>query len=147
MRSPSERRAIGTIQAAILDAVKASRPDRPPSDDEIGAVVKVDRSMCSLWRSGDRTLTVLHLVDVAGAYGGQVLQALLPGCAIVPEQRTGRVLTLRSSVAQLQREVAELGVLVHERRLTDQDAGELLRLVRSARGRLADLEPQVRRSA
>lgn len=107
--SPREQRKLGQIQAGILDAVKASRPARPPSDDEIATVLGVDRSMCSRWRSGERVMSPLILVELAGRYGGEVLREVVgEGYLIAPVGSTGRVTTLRREGAAIAMRIAAI---------------------------------------
>lgn len=76
--SSRERHALGQLQAGVLDAVKVSRPERPPSDDEIAAFLHVDRSLCSHWRTGKRQMSLSQVARLADHYGKAVIDGLVP---------------------------------------------------------------------
>ena len=114
MRNP----ALGQLQASILDAVKNSRSERAPSDDEIGAVLKVDRSLLSLWRSGERRMHALHLLALATTYGGPVLAVLLPSCDILPRE-AGTERPVEEEAALLHVATAQLSLALVQNRAAD----------------------------
>lgn len=98
-----EARQLGQVQAAVLDAIKASRPLRPPSDDEISAMAAVDRSMCSHWRSGTRSMSPLVLKALSRQYGADILLPLMHGPYVLlpAEPLEGRDTTLRRGTADV----------------------------------------------
>ena len=137
-----ENRQRGQLQAAILDAVKSSRPERPPSDDEIAVSVGLDRSMCSLWRSGERAMGVKILQELSTLYRMTVLCPLIgEGYLLVPEMpASGRLTAPRRGIDEISLKLAEIQMRVMRGDLVRVPA-DLLALVQQ----MLELHPTVRR--
>ena len=135
-------RQRGQLQAAILDAVKSSRPERPPSDDEIAVSVGLDRSMCSLWRSGERVMGVKILQELSALYGMTVLCPLIGEGYLLMPQVHGRLTAPRRGIEELSLKLAEIQMRVMRSDLTRVPA-DLLSLVQQ----ILELYPSVRRKS
>lgn len=106
-------RELGTLQEAILDAVKKQSDGAP--DKQIAAHAGVDRTQLSKWRTGERVMRLDELCGLLPAYGATVVLGPIAALdeADVVERDPKGVTDPKAIAVALTLRMAELSSVVH----------------------------------